>query len=443
MSGHSKRSPSKAKRTIHCPGSYCLIDALPENLRNVSTEAARLGTATHALIERCLGEGKTPDDFEGWIIELVGADETPRWHKPNARAPLGHVYLVDDDMIFSASVCCEFVRREVERLGYDESELQLETRTNPLPERDDTDGTADITIDHWPILLHVIDYKNGGLLVEHKGNDQVLSYLCGKAAESQFTHERYKITIVQPNAAHPEGRERTVEVTRDELLEWQAMYRAAIARCDQAEEEYAELDFAGQHEDQAAAEWEAAYLEAGDHCTFCEAQATCPEKRRAVMARAKIDFAKEPAPIRWSRDFNDVAEIMRWLPELDAFSRAVSQFALRALENGHRIPGQKLAERGTRRKLREDMTPAQIVKSLISGGYVAAKDKPRLFNAPSLKSGPQIEKIVSSKLRKQFAAEYLRRPKGKLTIVPEEDSRPAIKRSAADDFRGFDDDDFG
>lgn len=430
MGTHTKRSPSKAKRTMNCAGCYALCDALPEHQRNISSEAGRIGTVVHALIERALRDGRQPADFLDWIVELVGADETPRWLKPTAKEPAtgSHWYIIDDSMIDAATRATDYALARCDELVLARSALQLETRTNPLPDRDDTSGTADITIDCWPMVLEVADYKNGGLLVDHIDNDQLIAYLLGKALESEMTHERYITTIIQPHAQHEAGRIRSYELTREQLLDWQARYRAAIERCEEAEAAFDPDDYEG--------DWAADYLAAGEHCTFCDAQAICPARAKMAQRLAKIDFADEPRQIQIDRE--RIGHILRWAPQLDAFLGHVAKFAQRELENGFKVPGCKLVARGTKRSLRTDMTERQLVAAIVSGGYVA--DRKRLY-ATKLKSGPQIEKLVDRKRREEFNAKFLVRPQGAPTIALEDDPRPAIVCRAADDFADFDDDD--
>lgn len=435
MGVHFKRGPSGAKKRMKCPGSEALAETLPPHQRNVGSEAGRIGTVVHALIERSLGEGAQPADYLDYIVELVGPEETIKWYKPTAKEPNrgNHWYIINDDMVESATICTDYVRERCEELGVPESEVQTESRTNPLPDRDDTPGTADLHIDAWPIEAETIDYKNGGITVEHNANPQLLCYGAGKAEESGFVNDTYRLTIVQPNATHEEGRIRSYVVTREELKAFQVEYRAALARCEQAEADFEAIDAAGPYADQAYDDWAAEYLCAGDWCTFCDAQPICPARRRMVQDTAKMDFADPPR--RLEVDRTKLAHVLLWAPEIDNFLRRCTAFAQREMENGHDVGGQKLVERGTVRKLRGDMTQAEIVAAIIRRGFVA--DRKRLYST-KLKSGPQIEKIVDRKRKKEFAAEFLTRPPGKLMVAPIDDPRPAVIRSAADDF----DDDF-
>ena len=106
------------------------------------------------------------------------------------------VAVYDDDGFFAMS-----------KLAVERGELKLEARVNPLPERDDTGGTADVTIDIWPDLLEIADYKNGtGVYVPIENNWQTRSYLLGRAVvenpEDLGEYNHYRHSIGQPRHHH-------------------------------------------------------------------------------------------------------------------------------------------------------------------------------------------------------------------------------------------------
>ena len=214
MAFHTKRSPSQAKKFLACAGSLKMADLVPEELRQGSGPAALLGTAMHAYNERCLAEGSDPESYLDRIILYIESDDPEKddsvsFLKPNAKTPKPDktFWIIDEGMIDNSNLLVGYARRRCAELGIDPMALQLETRTNPLPDRDDTSGTADVTLDAWPEVLEVIDYKNGFVLVEHEDNEQTMAYLTGKAVETDFSHENYVVTIVQPNSPHHAGRQ--------------------------------------------------------------------------------------------------------------------------------------------------------------------------------------------------------------------------------------------
>ncbi len=456
MTFHVKRSPSKAKQFLNCHGTLALCETLPPEQRNQSSDAARFGTATHYLIECALRDGKEPIDYEDRIILLQGDEEFATMLKPGARTPKRDqkFFIADAEMADNAAVMTDYVRAKCDEYGIDVRKiipagktgrgLQLETRTNPLPERDDTSGTADVTIDAFPDLLELVDYKNGVLLVEHEDNDQTLGYLLGKAIERGFKHKKYCATIVQPRSPHPEGPIRRFEVTKKDLLAYQARLKRGIEHCEEAERQFSSVEHMGL-DSQAFKRWAKEWLKPGDHCTFCEAAAVCPARLQLAQSEAQMDFSEEPRDIEIipptkspakrgevTPDLVQVANILKWAPTLEALIRAANLYAQRALEAGYKVPGQKLVRGRSTRRWRADMTPPEIAAALVKGGFV--KDKSKLYSAPKLLSGPQTEKLVPKTKRKAFNEKFLDKPEGALTVAAEDDPREAVVKRIGDDF---------
>jgi hypothetical protein len=416
-----------------------LCAALPEYQRNQSGEAARIGTATHGLIERVLREGAEPEAYRDRIIELVGDDEEVSFLRAGAAVPgVGRVfYIVDSDMINGANVMVRYVRKRCKKLGVDPKDLQLETRTNPLPERDDTSGTADVTIDAWPTELEVVDYKNGVNYVEHKNNGQLLAYLLGKALESKFAHERYRVTVVQPNLSNPDlAKPRSFEIDKKGLRAFQKRHRAAVERCDEAERD----KNAPKDHHEINAKWAKKYLVAGDHCMFCDARAVCPAYRAMAQKQAALDFDDPPEELESPKDEIEAARILEWAPHVEALIRAATTFAQRALERGHRVPGFKLVRKRAVRTWTTRYDTALIVKHILKNKFI--KNEQLLYTKPTLISGPQAEKLVDRKRREEFADLFLDTPEGGLTLAAENDPRPAAPAGPAADFDD-DEEDFG
>lgn len=445
MSGHSRYSPSGTDTFAECHGSVTLCDALPDHQKNISGPAAALGTAVHGLIEHTLGKGEEPEAYRGRIIVVM--DEGVSILRKSAKAPTNAVWFeVDDGIIEGASMMTDYVRERCKELKLDtknREELQLESRTNPLPDRDDTSGTADVTLCAWPVELELVDYKNGWNVVEVTSR-QVKSYLLGKALEHEFAFGRYKLTIVQPNAEHEDGRRRTIELTADELRAYQAELRGYVEACDKAH------DAKGaprQGFDKVNPAWAKKYLKAStpgqgkDHCMFCDAKPKCPAYLSRVQTAAAMDFDDEPPAAPDVQSEDEVAKILRWKPYMDALFKAAFAFGQRSLENGFKVPGFKLAKTRPHRKLKPG-APDELADA------IAAKfklERDALFNN-ALKTGPQIEKLFkgkgAAKLKAAFESEFMFRPEGVNVIVPEEDARDEVLKSAGDDFPD-DDMDFG
>jgi hypothetical protein len=444
---HTKRSPSQAKRFGECPGTLAICDALPPEQRGASGEAARIGTCVHKIIEHALRHGEEPETYRGRIIEIINEgeeNEDAKMLPAKAKTPrAGRTwYEVDSAMIDGATMMTEYVRKRCAELGIAESDLELETRTNPLPDRNDTSGTADVTLNAWPLLLEVADYKNGYLEVDHKDNDQLLAYLLGKALETGMTHEVYSVTVIQPNCQHEDGRIRSVDATKPELLAFQKKYAKRIAKCEEAERAFANDVPMGALTSPEFNSWAGQYLKAGDHCTFCDAKAVCPAYKAAALAQAQDDFAgfdEEPEALTLPDHEESIARVLAWAPHMEALIAAARAWAYRAFQAGRRVSGQKMVRGKSNRKW-IDEEPDALVKSILKQGFV--DDKAKLFTKPQLITGPAAEQLVARKRRKDFAAAFLFKPEGELKLVASDDPRDEVVIHAGDDFKGLDADEF-
>ena len=435
---HAKKSPSGAERFHNCAGAIPLIDSLPPEQRASAGRAAQLGTAAHGLLERCLGERVHPSSYKGRVIELVGKNEDVSILKAGAKLPKakGRVaFEVDAEMVENVGMAYDYVSGML--AGY--QKVFLEAKTNPLPDRDDTYGTADVTIDDWPLTLHVVDYKNGRVLVEHEDNEQLMSYLLGRAHDFGWDYEEYKITIVQPNAFHPEGRIRTHTVTADDLRAFEAKHRAAVERVDEAAEAFDAVQT-----DEEFAEWAGKYLKAGPHCLMCNAMAICPAYRQMLADEAKLDFADDPTEnLKFTiTDPERARAVLKWAPYMQALIRACNGYVMATLLAGKPMDGLKLVRGKSTRRWRDDLTPDQIAKKMVKDGYLNGNEVAQLWTEPQLITAPQAEKLLPNKLRRKFNDEFLVKPEGSLRAVPSDEPGEAVVINPSDEFgplEGYDD----
>lgn len=447
MSFHAAKSPSKAEQFGNCAGSLALVEALPAHQKNISGDAAKLGTCVHALIETCLGKGEEPEAYRGRLMTIGNdAAETCKLLPKSAKTPKNQYWCeVDDDIIDGATMFTDYVRARRAELGGDEAcEMELESRTNPLPDRDDTSGTADTTLKAWPIVLEVADYKNGWNIVEHFGNKQLRAYLLGKAIESNFEYARYRITVIQPNAEHEDGKIRFIECTAAELKAFQKEYRAMVEACDVAADAKGAPKPGKDGKPVFAPEWGSKYLKAAtdldkkDWCMFCDAKTVCPAYIFRRQAEASMDFQDEPEELEGPKTAADVSRILAWKPMFDALFKAAYMWGLNDLTNGVAVPGQKLVRSKGRRKFKP--LSVEELAGILVRKYKLTRDQ--IFR-DELKTGPQIEKLLPKKLRDKYNAELLFVPEGTLTMVRDDDAREEVTKHAGDDFEGIDDDDFG
>ena len=442
--GHKALAASKTKQWKICPGSIAVLEAMPE-LQRASGIHAQMGTCAHALVEKCLQEGSEPEAYRDRIIRIVEDEENGEYAeimKANAKAPKDPAVVwfeVDDDMIDATTSMTDYVRERCTELGIDPKTLKLEQKVNPVPERDDTGGSADVWLDAWPDVLEIVDYKHGsGVFVPIEQNDQVRSYLLGAAIKTDFSHSLYRGTICQPR--HHQGGVMFEEYTAEELKAFQEEIRAAAKQVDKAR---ALMKKGATMQDL----YEKGFISVGcdgSHCTFCELKVrtkkdgsllTCPAIENQMQDMMAHDFADDPEAIELPESNEKLFSMVKWVPFLDRFAKEIKAEAEKRLvplvQEREETYGYKFVEGKSNR--RWGLTDEKKIVSTMQKKFGVAKEL--LYKPPSLLSGPQVEKLVDKKDRKQFNDEMLFKPHGKLVMVPESDKREAvIPPDAADDF---------
>lgn len=448
--GHAPKSPSKSYQWGTCSGSPALIATIPKEMREGSSEFAQLGQATHHLIEKCSNERKEPKEFQGRVIEIIldidGNEGTSMLRKGAKMPGAGRVaFEVDEEMIDNATMYTDYIARCLVERDLTMEDVTAERRVNCFPERDDCYGTGDTTLDGWPDLLEQMDYKNGaGVLVEVEGNSQTMSYLLGVALETEFSHERYRHTICQPNMAHPDGHIRSEDVTADELRVFHADMLKCAERVDEATAAFEAIEETSHEPDtsERAREWEDTYLAPGvKTCQFCEAYAICNAAQRKVFEIAGADFDDDPEfeiDIPFSADAEKVGKFLMWAPLFEGWLKAIHAYGQNYLENGGDIEliQQKLVLGQSRREWK-GMTERKrlaTLKKLIGPDF----DCDAFYTKVEFISGPQAEKLIPREMREQFNEDLLHKPTPGLTMAPLADAREAVIKNAADDFEDED-----
>lgn len=386
---HSELGASVAARWMACPGSVALSRGQP----NYETEHSRAGTVAHYIGEQCLR--KRALDPAEWLDTTVNGVK------------------VDEDMVAAVRVYVDYCRglmQEPESEYWVERHFDLAPLAPPAP----MFGTSDFVI-YKPHLreLEVVDYKNGsGVVVEAKGNKQLRYYALGAAlslaSETTLAVDTVRMTIVQPNAPHPEG------VVRSDSIDYLAL-----------------LDFSGDLLTAARATQDpAAPLHPGSHCRFCPAAAICPAQHDHAQALAQVAFHDMPLdvpPAPESLTPEVLGDILSKLHILEDWAGNVRAYAKHELEQGRPIPGMKLVagKKGNRKWVDEDAT----AQALTGMGL-----EPDEYNvAPKLKSPAQVEKLLSKSQKKELAALYAQ-SEGAPMMVRDSDPRPALALHPGDAF---------
>lgn len=382
MAEHSNRahailSASGAHRWMHCTPSARLEEGFP----NKETVYSKEGTKAHELAEQLLRDWYARDF-------LGGAPDISK-DKEMQEAVLPYVEYVAETFLKARHESKDAV-------------LFLEQRLDMRSMIPEGFGTGDAIIVSGNIL-HVIDLKYGkGVRVDAQNNEQLRCY--GMAAFDMFQDlyediDTIVMTIVQPRLDHIS----TDTQTLSNLLSW------------------VEHDLKPKAKE--AFEGTGAF-NPGDHCRFCKAGAVC--RARAEM---NLQMAKEEFPDPELLGLDEIAQILQQIEQVKSWVDSVMNHALQQAEQGDMIPGFKLVEgRSVRVYTDED----RVLDELKQQGYQEAL----LYEPRKLLGITKMEKLLGKKLFKDYLekAGLVIKPKGKPTLVQENDKRPAITPDALRDF---------
>lgn len=376
MSAHAILSASGAKRWLTCPPSA----RLEEQYEDQPSEYAEEGTAAHALAEAHLGLSK----------------------KALAKARKSEYYDQSMEDYVARYVDIVLERYAEAQARSKDAVLLLEQRLDFSEWVPEGFGTGDVVIIADGVL-EVIDLKYGkGVQVDAEDNPQLRLYGLGawQAWELMYDIRSVRMTIVQPRLDHVS----TSEMITEDLLEWAEGYvkpRAALA-------------------------WEGnGEYQAGDHCRFCKAKATCRTRAEANLALAAYDFRQGP-----ELDQSEIADILGRIDDLVSWASDVKTYALEQAEkHGVKWPGWKLV---AGRSIRKYVDPDQVAAALVAAGYDEA-----LIYERSLLGITAMEKTVGKKAFAEILGDLVVKPEGKPTLAPENDKRPELNTAAqaAEDFK--------
>ena len=415
MTAHAQLSPSKRHRWALCPGSIREEAKFPDE---GSGAAAIDGTHSHTLLEHCIKGGLAdPKDMIG--VRMKDHDGE---------------FVVDADRAERVKIAIEYIRTRVAAFN-GLAEVIAEERVDPqwFTHRDDLSGTVDVQIIGGGVL-EIVDYKDGMGVVSAENNLQLEQYAIGKLAECRlgwnvphhYPWSEIRMTIVQPKLMlRGMSGISTWTVTTKQLLD-----RVSVLS----------------NEARATDNPDAPLVPGESQCKFCRAKGSCSALAGNVMKEIGIMFQpvvnqtldiaqqsadKDPATM----DDQQIRQIMEAAPLMRQLLEAVEKEALRRLEAGQSVPGLKLVYgRGSRAwALPEDEMADKLVKMGIPKKAIyetklvspAKAEKLTWEKADGSKVG------LSERQLKRMEQEYVTKLAGKLTVVPESDSRQAVILNAA------------
>ena len=413
MSDHAQLSPSKRNRWALCPGSIREEAKYPDT---GAGPAAIDGTHSHTLLEHCIKANLAdPTDMVG--IKMKDHEGE---------------FVVDADRAARVKSAIEYVKSRVAEYN-GMCQVISETRVDPahLLGRTDMSGTVDIQIIGGD-TLELVDYKDGMGVVTAKGNHQLEQYAMGVLAgfklpvNVEYPIKKIRMTIVQPKLALKGMPPITShEMTVAEVLGMIGKMVVEAAATDAPD---------------------APLVPGESQCKFCRAKGSCAALAGNVMKEVGIMFQpvvnqtldvaqqsadKDPATM----DDQQIRQIMEAAPLMRQLLEAVEKEAMRRMEAGQPIPGLKLVHgRGSRVwALPEEEMADKLIKMGIpkSAVYETKLVTPAKAEKLTWEKRDGTKVSLTDRQLKRMEQEYVTKLAGKLTVVPESDSRPAVITNAA------------
>lgn len=376
---HALLSPSAAHRWMNCAAAPRLEANTPDR----DSSYAQEGTLAHAYCAMKLKSfmGLPTDAEEKEITELN---------------EIYHTGEMDEYTDTYKTIVLE--KFNTARMGTKDAQLLIETRLDFSDYVPDAFGTSDATI-IADGCMEIIDFKYGkGVRVSAVDNPQMMIYALGAYMANSFEYniDRVRMTIVQPRIDNLSEFEMSVA----DLLVWaenELRPKAAAAYAGTAE--------------QNPGEW----------CQFCKVKCSCK-----ALANRCTSIANENHDPRLLAPKKMATAILPWLSIIKAWCTSVEEYALQQALSGVTYPGFKLVEGRSVRKI----TDSEAVAGLLDKeGY----DQSEYMKPATLCGISDLEKLVGKKRFSALCADYITKPQGKPTLVPDGDKRPAYN-AASEDF---------
>ena len=372
---HSPLGGSAVHRYMACSASVALINLLHEGQEDgdeSQEEWTAEGTLAHALGAHCL-LNNIPDAFT-----LMGSE--------------GMWEAVDWKMAESVQVYLDYVRDRLAVMG---GRVAVEERFHTPEIHELMFGTIDAKL--YSVLhdthLEIVDYKNGaGVIVNVQKNGQLLFYAGDEVTKNPDLPDEMpvRLTIVQPNAWHPDGRIRYWETTVGAIRQW------LVTELVPAMQRTQERDG-----------W---FFDMGEHCRFCPAKLACP-------AFANLTH----------RALTDTTFTRLTAAECDLLQMYIKEYRKQAFNR--LMAGAPPEEVGAK------LVYGKANRQWKDGAEQAVREAlgPLAFTEPELKSPAQLEDVVGGKA---LVARWAYTPDGKPTVVSLEDGRASAVPNVASAIRG-------
>ena len=363
MRKHSILSPSGSHRWLNCTPSA----RLEQEFNDIESEAAKEGTAAHALCEHKLRKAL----------------------RMRSRRPVSDYD--SDEMEKSSDAYVDFIMEQVEATKQvcKDPIVLIEQHLDFSCYVPDGFGTGDCIIISDE-KLHIVDFKYGmGVLVGAEDNPQMKLYALGalELYDTLYDIKEVSMTIFQPRRENVS----TWTVSVMDLRDWAKSELKPKA--------------------QMAYNGEGEYLP-GEWCTFCRATVRCRARAEEKLKLAQAEFKMPPLLTD-----AEIEEILSVLPDLTKWANEITAYATDAAVNhGKEWSGFKVVEGRSVRKYRDEEKVAEAAQE---AGYTDIYRK-------SLITLTEMQKLMGRQKFEEILGNLIYKPPGKPTLVPATDKRPAM-----------------
>lgn len=378
-SKHALLSPSAAHRWMNCTAA----PLLERDVEDKDSTFAEEGTLAHAYCAKKLKEflGLSVDEEKSEIAQL------------NEKYHSGEMDEYTDT--YKTIVLEKF---NAARAKTKDAQLLVEVKLDFSHYVPDAFGTSDAIIIADGVM-EVIDFKYGkGVKVSAVENPQMMIYALGAWDLFNFEYDirKVRMTIVQPRIDNLSE----FELNAADLINW-----AVDELQPKANEAYA-----------------GGKQKPGNWCQFCKVKPNC----KALSSMCIEAQQANPDPRKISKEVME-STILPLLSTFKTWLTGVEEYSLEQALNGVQYRGFKIVEG---RSIRKITNPTAVMELLSKEGFA----KESYIKPTELRSITDLEKLIGKKRFGTICAEYINKPQGKPTLVPESDKRPAFNR-AADDFK--------
>lgn len=376
---HALLSPSAAHRWMNCTAA----PLLERDVEDKGSTFAEEGTLAHAYCAKKLKEflGLAVDEEKAEIAQL---DE--QYHSGE----------MDEYTDTYKTIVLE--KFNAARAKTKDAQLLIEVKLDFSHYVPDAFGTSDAIIIADGVM-EVIDFKYGkGVKVSAVENPQMMIYALGAWDLFNFEYDirKVRMTIVQPRIDNLSE----FELDAADLINW-----AVDELQPKANEAYA-----------------GGKQKPGNWCQFCKVKANC----KALSSMCIEAQQANPDPRKISKEVME-STILPLLSTFKTWLTGVEEYSLEQALNGVQYQGFKIVEG---RSIRKITNPTAVMELLSKEGFA----KESYIKPTELRSITDLEKLIGKKRFGAICADYINKPQGKPTLVPESDKRPAFNQ-AADDFK--------